>query len=178
MRSPQHGRTSTPSMARTGTRCATLRRLDAVSVALCSVLDPAALCVAAHECDEWRAAASGAAARVECVMEELNGDAALASAAAACAAANDLPPSARRLADALHAEFSRDGHFAAARALEHQAVQLLFATDFDEGASWLRVPCAGAERVAAAVDAAASGCASIMATVSTSSRRARPSPPS
>ena len=138
----------------------TLRRLDAVSVALCSVLDPAALCVAAHECDDWRAAASGAAARVECVMEELNGDAALASAAAACAAANDLPPSARRLADAFHAEFSRDGHFAAARALEHQAVQLLFATDFDEGASWLRVPCVGAERVAAAVDAAAPGCAS------------------
>ena len=137
----------------------TLRRLDAVSVALCSVLDPAALCVAAHECDEWRAAASGAAARVECVMEELNGDAALASARRP-AAANDLPPSARRLADALHAEFSRDGHFAAARALEHQAVQLLFATDFDEGASWTRVPCAGATSVAAAVDAAASGCAS------------------
>ena len=135
----------------------TLRRLDAVSVALCSVLDPAALCVAAHECDEWRAAASGAAARVECVMEELNGDAALASAAASCAAANDLPPSARRLADALHAEFSRDGHFAAARALEHQAVQLLFATDFDEGASWTRVPCVDATRVAAAVDAAAPG---------------------
>jgi hypothetical protein len=36
----------------------------------------------------------------------------------------------------------------------------LFATDFDEGASWLRVPCVGAERVAAAVDAAAQGCAS------------------
>jgi len=138
----------------------TLRRLDAVSVALCSVLDPAALCVAAHDCDVWRAAASGAAARVEGVMEELNDDAALASAAAACAAANDLPQSARRLADAFHAEFSRDGHFAAARALEHQAVQLLFATDFDEGASWLRVPCVDATRVATAVDAAAPGCAS------------------
>ena len=138
----------------------TLRRLDAVSVALCSVLDPAALCVAAHDCDDWRAAASGAAARVECVMEELNGDAALASAAAACAAANDLPPSARRLADAFHAEFSRDAGVASARALERQAVQLLFATDFDEGASWTRVPCVDATSVAAAVDAAAPGCAS------------------
>ena len=29
-----------------------LRQLDAVSVALCSVLDPAALCVAAHDCDD------------------------------------------------------------------------------------------------------------------------------
>ena len=47
----------------------TLRRLDAVSVALCSVLDPAALCVAAHDCDDWRATSSGAAARVEGVME-------------------------------------------------------------------------------------------------------------
>jgi len=137
----------------------TLRRLDAVSVALCSVLDPAALCVAAHDCADWRAAASGAAARVEAVMEELNADASLASAAAACAAAN-LPPSARRLADAFHSEFSRDAGVASARALERQAVQLLFATDFDEGASWTRVPCVGAERVAAAVDAAAPGCAS------------------
>ena len=42
----------------------TLRRLDAVSVALCSVLDPAALCLAAHDCDDWRATTSGAAARV------------------------------------------------------------------------------------------------------------------
>ena len=75
----------------------TLRRLDAVSVALCSVLDPAALCLAAHDCADWRAAASGAAARGECVMEELNADKALASAAAACAAANNPPPSARRL---------------------------------------------------------------------------------
>ncbi len=138
----------------------TLRRLDAVSVALCSVLDPAALCLAAHECAEWRAAASGAAARVEGVMEELNASAALASAAAACAAANDLPRSARRLADAFHSEFSRDAGVAPARALERQAVQLLFATDFDEGASWTRVPCVEAERVAAAVDAAAPGCAS------------------
>ena len=138
----------------------TLRRLDAVSVALCSVLDPAALCLAAHECADWRAAASCAAARVESVMEELNASAALASAAAACAAANDLPPSARRLADAFHSEFSRDGHFAAARATERQAVQLLFATDFDESASWIRVPCVDATRVAAAVDAAAPGCAS------------------
>ena len=138
----------------------TLRRLDAVSVALCSVLDPAALCVAAHDCDVWRAAASGAAARVEGVMEELNASAALASAAAACAAATSLPASARQLADAFHAEFSRDAGVAPARALERQAVQLLFATDFDEGASWTRVPCVGAERVAAAVDAAAPGCAS------------------
>jgi hypothetical protein len=137
----------------------TLRRLDAVSVALCSVLDPAALCVAAHDCADWRAAASGAAARVEAVMEELNADASLASAAAACAAAN-LPPSARRLADAFHSEFSRDAGVASARALERQAVQLLFATDFDEGASWTRVPCVGAERVATAVEAAAPGCAS------------------
>ena len=138
----------------------TLRRLDAVSVALCSVLDPAALCVAAHDCEDWRAGASGAAARVEGVMEELNGDAALASAAAACAAATNLPASARQLADAFHAEFSRDAGVVPARALERQAVQLLFATDFDEGASWIRVPCVGAERVAAAVDAAAPGCAS------------------
>jgi hypothetical protein len=138
----------------------TLRRLDAVSVALCSVLDPAALCVAAHECADWRAAASGAAARVESVMEELNGDAALASAAAVCAAATSLPASARQLADAFHAEFLRDAGVAPARALERQAAQLLFATDFDEGASWTRVPCVGAERVAAAVDAAAPGCAS------------------
>ena len=57
----------------------TLRQLDAVSVALCSVLDPAALCLAAHECADWRAAASCAAARVESVMEELNASAALAS---------------------------------------------------------------------------------------------------
>ena len=35
----------------------TLRRLDAVSVALCSVLDPAALCWR-RDCDAWRAAAS------------------------------------------------------------------------------------------------------------------------
>ena len=138
----------------------TLRQLDAVSVALCGVLDPAALCVAAHDCDDWRAAASGAAARVEAVMEELNADAALASAAAACAAANDLPPSARRLADAFHSEFSRDGRFASARVMERQAVQLLFATDVDESASWTRVPCVDATRVAAAVDAAAPGCAS------------------
>ncbi|CAH0373881.1 unnamed protein product [Pelagomonas calceolata] len=138
----------------------TLRRLDAVSVALCSVLDPAALCVAAHDCADWRAAASGAAARVEGVMEELNASAALALAAAACAAGNDLPPSARRLADAFHSEFSRDAGVAPARATERQAVQLLFATDFDESASWIRVPCVGAERVAAAVDAAAPGCAS------------------
>ena len=73
----------------------TLRRLDAVSVALCSVLDPAALCLAAHECADWRAAASGAAARVEGVMEELNASTALASAAAVCAAATSLPASAR-----------------------------------------------------------------------------------
>ena len=138
----------------------TLRQLDAVSVALCGVLDPAALCVAAHDCDDWRAAASGAAARVEAVMDELNADAALASAAAACAAANDLPPSARRLADAFHSEFSRDGRFASARVMERQAVQLLFATDVDESASWTRVPCVDATRVAAAVDAAAPGCAS------------------
>ena len=137
-----------------------LRRLDAVSVALCSVLDPAALCLAAHECADWRAAASGAAARVEGVMEELNGDAVLASAAAVCAAATSLPPSARQLADAFHSEFSRDAGVAPARALERQAVQLLFATDFDEGASWTRVPCVDATRIAAAVDAAAPGCAS------------------
>ncbi len=138
----------------------TLRRLDAVSVALCSVLDPAALCVAAHDCADWRAAASGAAARVEGVMEELNGDAALAFASAECAAATSLPASARQLADAFHSEFSRDAGVAPARALERQAVQLLFATDFDEGASWTRVPCVDATRVAAAVDAAAPGCAS------------------
>ena len=147
-------------MARTGTRCARCDGSTPCRSRCVVCLDPAALCVAAHDCDDWRAAASGAAARVECVMEELNGDAALASAAAACAAANDLPPSARRLADAFHAEFSRDAGVAAARALERQAVQLLFATDFDEGASWTRVPCVGAERVAAAVDAAAPGCAS------------------
>jgi len=138
----------------------TLRRLDAVSVALCSVLDPAALCLAAHECADWRAAASCAAERVHRVMEELNASTTLASAAAACAAATNLPASARQLADAFHSEFSRDGHFAAARALERQAVQLLFATDFDESASWIRVPCVDATRVAAAVDAAAPGCAS------------------
>ena len=137
-----------------------MRRLDAVSVALCSVLDPAALCLAAHECADWRAAASGAAARVEGVMEELNASTALASAAAACAAATSLPASARQLADAFHAEFSRDAGVTPARATERQAVQLLFATGFDEGASWIRVPCVGAERVAAAVDAAAPGCAS------------------
>ena len=61
----------------------TLRRLDAVSVALCSVLDPAALCLAAHECAEWRAAASRAEEMVHGVMEELNASTALASAAAA-----------------------------------------------------------------------------------------------
>ena len=93
-------------------------------------------------------------------MEELNASAALASAAAACAAATSLPASARQLADAFHAEFSRDAGVAPARATERQAVQLLFATDFDESASWVRVPCVGAERVAAAVDAAAPGCAS------------------
>merc|ERR1712091_207078 len=84
-------------------------------------------------------------------MEELNASAALASAAAACAAATSLPASARQLADAFHAEFSRDAGVAPARALERQAVQLLFATDFDESASWVRVPCVGA---------AAPGCAS------------------
>ena len=41
----------------------TLRLLDAASVALCGVLDPAALCLAAHECEDWRGAAARAADR-------------------------------------------------------------------------------------------------------------------
>ena len=49
-RSPQHGRTSTLRNGKNRDPLRTLRRLDAVSVALCSVLDPAALCVAAHDC--------------------------------------------------------------------------------------------------------------------------------
>jgi len=139
----------------------TLRLLDAASVALCGVLDPAALCVAAHDCEDWRTAALRAADRVEGVMEELNANAALATAAAECASAKNLPTSARRLADAFHKEFSRDGApgVAAARLAERQAVRHVFETNFDASASWTRVPCFDATLVARAVEAAAPGCA-------------------
>ena len=79
-------------------------------------------------------------------MEELNGDAALASAAAACAAANDLPPSARRLADAFHAEFSRDAGVFRCEEPWSARPSSFCSRRTSTRAPWTRVPCVDATR--------------------------------
>ena len=57
-----------------------MRRLDAVSNAVCGVLDAAELCRCAHASKEWRDAADRAFAAVSGTVSELNADARLYAA--------------------------------------------------------------------------------------------------
>lgn len=94
---------------------ATVRALDAISDAVCGVVDPAELCRHTHPDAEWAAAAQAAYTHLSAFVGSLNADeglySALVAAQAACAdgRAPRLSSEGELVAASLRAEFERGG---------------------------------------------------------------------
>ena len=131
-----------------------LRQLDAVSVALCSVLDPAALCVARTTATTAAAASSSTKSSRDGGAQRRRGAGIGRGRMRRC---NDLPR--RRGAGGRVPCRVLAGPGISLPRARAPGRQLLFATDFDESVLDTRA-CVDAARVAAAVGAAAPGCAS------------------